>query len=208
MNTCDALHKWLWSLPRLHFPFDSKALPKNGLYVLFEQGEQGHGGDRIVRIGTHTGDNQLPSRMEQHFLRQNKDRSIFRKHIGRALLAQTNDPYLELWEKDLTPRTAREQWESSIDKEYQQQVEDKVSTHIQDNMSFVVLPIPKKQDRLYWEKKLIATVAQCPYCRASSLWLGNASPKVEIRWGGLWLVQHLKADPLTDEELALLQQVS
>ena len=40
--------------------------------------------DRIVRIGTHTGENQLRSRLMQHFVKENKNRSIFRKNIGRC----------------------------------------------------------------------------------------------------------------------------
>jgi hypothetical protein len=85
---CASLHKKLASLSRYAFPFHASMLPYNGIYVLFESGETGHGTDRIVRIGTHTGDGQLPSRLQQHFLDANKDRSIFRKNIGRALLTQ------------------------------------------------------------------------------------------------------------------------
>jgi hypothetical protein len=64
-------------------------------------------GSRIVRIGTHTGANQLCSRLKQHFLNEMKDRSIFRKNIGRCLLKQANDPFLEFWELDLTSHAAR-----------------------------------------------------------------------------------------------------
>jgi hypothetical protein len=64
----------------------------NGIYVLFERGEECHDGGRIVRVGTHTGDGQLRSRMLQHFVNENKDRSIFRKNIGRALLNRDRDP--------------------------------------------------------------------------------------------------------------------
>jgi len=35
----------------------------------------------------------MPSRLLQHFVMENKDRSIFRKNIGRALLARAGDPY-------------------------------------------------------------------------------------------------------------------
>ena len=62
--------------------------------VLFETGELAHGADRIVWVGTHTGSNEMPSRLKQHFLKENKDRSIFRKNIGRALLNRRRTLYL------------------------------------------------------------------------------------------------------------------
>jgi hypothetical protein len=76
------------------------AFPLNGIYILFEKGETAHDTNRIVRVGTYPGDKQLRSR--QHFLVENKDRSIFRKNIGRALLRRGQDPFLPLWELDRT----------------------------------------------------------------------------------------------------------
>ena len=75
--------------------------------IQFERGEECHAGNRIVRVGTHTGDGQLRSRMLQHFVNENKDRSIFRKNIGRALLNRDGDPYLSEWEHDRTSRADR-----------------------------------------------------------------------------------------------------
>ena len=82
------------SLQVFHFPFDVTRIPLNGIYVLFERGEVAHGANRIVRVGTHTGDDQLRSCLRQHFLLENKDRSIFRKNIGRAPLNRDYDPFL------------------------------------------------------------------------------------------------------------------
>lgn len=59
------------------FPFNEKEIPNNGIYILFEKGETGHLTNRIVKIGSHTGVNQLPARLNQHFIKENKDRSIF-----------------------------------------------------------------------------------------------------------------------------------
>jgi hypothetical protein len=89
---CTELHELLTSLPRHHFPFDASRIPLNGIYVLFEDGEVAHGTDRIVRVGTHNGDLRLSKRLIEHFVNENKDRSIFRKNIGRALLHRANDP--------------------------------------------------------------------------------------------------------------------
>jgi len=45
----------------------------------------------------------------QHYhVNENKDRSIFRKNIGRALLDKNKDPYLKIWELDLTYRRNKE----------------------------------------------------------------------------------------------------
>ena len=105
---CEKLHNIFNTLPRFRFPFDGKQIPKNGIYGFFEDGENAHTGDRIVRVGTHTGEDLLRSRLKQHFLSENKDRSIFRKNIGRALLYSSDDPFLEQWNWDLTTRKAKD----------------------------------------------------------------------------------------------------
>ena len=52
------------------------------------------------------------------------------------------------------------------------------------------------------ERALIATVAGCGDCKPSSQWLGQHSPEQKICNGGLRLVQHLKAHPLTSAQQA------
>jgi hypothetical protein len=37
--------------------------------------------------------------LKEHFVNENKDRSIFRKNIGRALLNKDNDYFIEQWNK-------------------------------------------------------------------------------------------------------------
>jgi hypothetical protein len=96
-HLCEDLHLWANALPVFSFPFDARVLPLNGIYFLFEKGETAHRTNRIVRVGTHTGNDQLRSRLKQHFLVENKDRSIFRKNIGRALLNKDKDPFLSDW---------------------------------------------------------------------------------------------------------------
>jgi hypothetical protein len=142
IEVCPELHRILDRLPHHHFPFDDALIPLNGIYILFEDGEKAHGTNRIVRIGTHTGKGQLRSRLKQHFILENKDRSIFRKNIGRALLNKEKDPFLEKWELDLTTRTAKENFGFQIDHEKQMQVEHQVSDYIQSHFWFVVFPVP------------------------------------------------------------------
>jgi hypothetical protein len=199
---CAALHNLLNRLPRHRFPFDVAAIPRNGIYVLFEDSERAHGGDRIVRVGTHTGANQLRSRLQQHFIRENKDRSIFRKNIGRALLNRTGDPFLTQWDIDLTTRRARETLGHAIDRRKLADVEALVSAYIQGHLSFVVFRVDEKTERLALESRLIATVSRCDACRPSPTWLGLYSPKEKIRASGLWLVNELWKEPMTPEDLA------
>lgn len=192
---CEAVHVLVRNLEIHNFPFFESRIPLNGIYILFERGEQGHGGKRIVRVGTHTGDNQLRSRLRQHFLNESKDRSIFRKNIGRSLLKQDNDPFLELWELDLTTRRAKNEYSCLIDFEYQKSIESRVTQYIQNNFSFCVFEVNNKKERLEIESRIISTVSWCEVCASSSNWLGRSSPKEKISKSGLWLVNELYKTP-------------
>lgn len=206
-NLCNDLHTWAHTLPLFSFPYDESSIPENGIYLLFEKDELGHGGNRIVRIGTHTGNNQLPSRLRQHFLASNKDRSIFRKNIGRCLLNKTADPYLPVWELDLTTRAAKELHGSKINVSKQKQIEEEISDYMRKNFFFVVIQVDDKNERLDLESKLISTVSLCQKCGPSQKWLGNHSPKEKIKEGGLWLVNELYKEPLSMKDLTRLQQL-
>ncbi len=190
---------------KFSFPFDKHEIPANGIYILFEKGELAHSTNRIVRIGTHTGINQLRSRLNQHFIKENKDRSIFRKNIGRALLNKDKDPFLEKWEIDLTTRKAKEKYSELIDFVKQKEVERKVTKCIQENFWFVVFEVDDKRKRLDLEAKIISTVSLCKDCSPSENWLGNFSPKEKIRKSGLWLVNELWKTPLSEKEIEELK---
>lgn len=192
---CASIHKLTNQLQRHRFPFNESEIPSNGIYILFQKGENAHERDRIVRVGTHTGDNQLRSRLFQHFLKENKDRSIFRKNIGRALLNGRNDPFLKYWELDLMTKKAKEKFSSLVDFDYQRSVEEEVSQYIQENFSFCVFEIKNKEGRLEIESKLISTVSWCEDCKPSDKWLGCDSPKEKIVKSGLWLVNELYKTP-------------
>lgn len=192
---CEKIHDLIRGLARHGFPFDELKIPSDGIYILFEKGEKGHHGDRIVRVGTHTGTKQLRSRLKQHFLNENKDRSIFRKNIGRALLNQNNDQFLEFWELDLTTKKARDNYSSLIDFDRQKLIETQVSEYIQGNFSFCVFEVNRKDERIEIESKIISTVSLCEDCKPSITWLGNSSPKEKIVESGLWLVNELYKTP-------------
>ena len=200
-DICRELHIFANGLPRYRFPFNSKLIPQNGIYILFESRELAHDVNRIVRVGTHTGRNQLRSRLDQHFIKENKDRSIFRKNIGRALLNRDHDPFLEQWEIDLTTYAAKQAYSAMIDFEKQKLVERQVTNYIQGHFQFVVIEVRDKEERLQLESKLISTVSWCKDCRPSPGWLGLYSPKEKIRAGGLWIVNELYKQPLTEADL-------
>jgi hypothetical protein len=186
---------------------DLESIPRNGVYGGGETGEFGHDGSRIVRVGTHTGENQLRSRMGQHFINENKDRSIFRKHVGRALLTRDADPFIDQWNLDLTTSAAKREYASVVDFVKQSEVERRVTDYLQANLSFVCLRMDDRDLRLKWESKIIATVSMCDECGPSRDWLGLHSPKVKIRESGLWLINKLYGEPLSEEEFLELGEL-
>jgi hypothetical protein len=203
-EVCTAVHRLMRKLPRHKFPFDEQQIPENGIYVLFEKGETGHRGNRIVRIGTHTGQNQLRSRLKQHFIQENKDRSIFRKNIGRCLLNKPKDPFLADWDLDLTTRANRKRYESQIDFEKQNRIEQKVTKYMQRNFEFAVFEVPDKHLRLLLEARLISTVSRCSNCGSSESWLGCDSPVNKVTESGLWQVMELYKDSFSADEFRQL----
>jgi len=204
---CKKLHQLLNGLKRREFPFNEEEIPLNGIYLLFEKGEAGHGADRIVRIGTHTGKDQLRSRLRQHFINENKDISIFRKNIGRAILNENKDPFLKYWEIDLTPRATKEKYSKIIDFSKQEEVEREVSKYIQKNLSFVTLRIDDKEKGLYLESRIISTISLCDECKPSKSWLGLFSPIKKIHDSGLWLVNELYRTPLSAKDMIELEKI-
>ena len=200
-KACSTIHKLTNKLQRHFFPFDVSLIPYNGIYILFQNGECGHNQDRIVRVGTHTGQRQLRARLKQHFLTPNKDRSIFRKNIGRALLNMRKDTFLKHWDIDLITKEARKKYASKIDHDYQNHIAMEVSRYIQKNFSFVAFEVHDKAERLSTESKLISTVSLCDECKQSHAWLGNHSTKTKILESGLWLVNELYKTPFNSYEV-------
>ena len=206
-KNCYSIHQWFNGMKKHSFPFNEQEIPLNGIYILFEKGEFAHSTNRIVRIGTHTGDNQLRSRLKQHFINENKDRSIFRKNIGRALLNKDENSFLKQWELDLTTRKSKEEFYDSVDFEKQKEVEKRVTKYIQENFNFIVFQTDNKSKRLEFESKIISTVSSCKECKPSKKWLGLLSPKEKIRDGGLWLVNELYKEPLNNENMNKLKLI-
>ena len=204
------LHQLFNQQKRFSFPFQEKKkeIPSNGIYIIFEKGETFQGMDRIIRVGTHTGENQLFSRLNQHFLKENNNRSIFRKNIGRSLLHKENNPYSKEWEYDTTSREGKEKYAKFLNLELEKELEKKISSYIHENLSFVIFEVKTKEKRLFWEERIIATLSKAANrgeIKPSDKWLGNFSPIEKIRNSGLWLVQGLDKEGLTEEEFEKLK---
>ena len=70
------LHRLFNNLKRFSYPFESQLtqITNNGIYVKFEKGERFSDFDRIVRVGTDTGENKLKKRLVEHFITENKQK--------------------------------------------------------------------------------------------------------------------------------------
>ena len=195
-----------------------------GSIFFYEKGEfWGHGNKklRIVRVGTHKGNN-FKSRISEHFLineskmnfKSNRpkpsDRSIFRKNIGRALLNKKNDPYLPIWEIDFTTVKKREELGDLRDIEKEKLIEEEVTKNLREKFSFRFIIIDDEKQRIGsegLESLIIGTLAKCQKCKPSPHWLGNFSPKSQIRSSGLWVVQHLKSPELEDLDMKNIEEL-
>jgi hypothetical protein len=201
------LHKIFNNLQRFYYPFENQLneIPENGIYVKFEKGEEHNGLDRIVRVGTDTGENNLKKRLFEHFITENKNRSIFRKNIGRALLNKENNSYLKYWELDTTSKADKEKNLKLLDLDFEAKLEKEISNYIKTNFSFCVFRVETKEQRVFWESKLISTLAF--NTSPSSNWLGNFSTKEKIKQSGLWQVQQLNNPILTEVEFESLKRI-
>ena len=206
MEICERLHNILLKGKKFYYNSDLDTMPHNGIYILYEKGEREHGSDRIVRIGTHTGENLLRSRICEHFFKENKNRSIFRKNIGRAILNKESNPYLTVWNCDPTTKANKEKLKAVIDKDFESKVEKQISKYIQENFYFKLLAVAGKDNRLELEEKLIGTVSSCKKCKPSTKWFGNYSPIDKIRESGLWQVQGLYSVGLTENDLKTIEK--
>lgn len=202
------LHKLFNEQNRFTFPFKDreKEIPRNGIYVIFEKGETFNDIDRIVRVGTHTGEKQLRSRLNQHFVKENKNRSIFRKNIGRCFLNKEKNQYLDLWELDITSKADKDKNLKLLDLDFEKNLEKRISEYIQTNLSFCVFQVDTKEQRLFWESKIVSTLAKSNELIPSLNWLGNYSTKDKIKQSGLWQVNELYKEELTETEFEQLKR--
>ena len=86
-------------------------------------------------------------------------------------------------------------------------IEKEVTRILRETFSFRFIEVADQSYRMGTEgleRALIGTLASCARCGPSTEWLGNFSPKTQIRDSGLWLIQHLRAAPLSPAQQQLI----
>lgn len=182
--------------------------PKRGVYFFFEEGEYREDGvmPRVVRVGTHAlkpSRSTLWGRLAQHKGNSggrhpqggNHRGSIFRLHVGTALLAKGDwpDSVRETWGVGSTAKDA------IIESEYP--LERAVSAHI-GAMPFLWLDIDDEpsaaSNRGVVERGTIALLSnyQRPIVDGPSQdWLGHHASREAVRKSGMWNVNHVQDPP-------------
>lgn len=162
-------------LPRLRCGYDRAVIPSSGLYFFFEDTESP---DQIVRVGTHRADGGLRRRLRHHF-RGNRRDSVFRRHLGSAVLFDDNR--LADWMDRKSAKLP--------------DVEAEVSRILCDHFEFSVLFVEDMHDRLKTEAALIGALAREP--RMSDQWRGLRAARPVIHQAGLWNVDRVdSSDPV------------
>ena len=175
------IHELLELLPLHKYPVKWEDLPSNGIYFFYEDSEVLKAGNkvikRIVRVGTHKEQGRLPDRICNHYF-GNKNSSVFRRHLGAAILAKRdpNNPRLKEWMGSEVILKG---------------VENAVSKLLREEFSFRCIRVDDADERLELERRLISTLAKFSPKYISPNWLGRYSPVDTIRRSGLWNVEHV-----------------
>jgi hypothetical protein len=200
----EALYDRILPLPHCDYRTPSSSIPRNGIYLFFEQGEDvvcgGAPRPRIVRVGSHRGEGRLPKRIRLHYgpqksLGGNKDLSVFRRHLGAALLARTNQD---------DPRVL--EWFRKGGRRYRE-VEEEVSRCLRDWFRFVCFRVDERDERFELEAALIGLLASTPMSAPSPGWLGRHAIAEPIRRTGLWNTMQTTAAPLSPQGLGRVAEL-
>ncbi len=184
-------------------PFDQLAkahLPEKGLYLFFEPGENRRESiiPRVTRVGTHGvslgSKSTLWHRLKTHLGTQsggNHRSSIFRLHVGAALIAKNNF-VCDSWG---IGQVADRQ---TVDQE--QAVEMAVSSYMRQlHVGWLSIPddSSSKSDRAVLEASIIGFLSgkQAPLDPPSPDWLGLYSPKETIKSSGMWNLKAMHSNP-------------
>jgi hypothetical protein len=172
--------------------------PARGVYFFREPGETRNrtpATPRVVRVGTHAvsvgSKSKLWGRLRTHrggnAGNGNHRGSIFRLHVGAAILARDGLSLATWGQRSSAPRSVRDT-EAFLEK--------RVSEHI-GCMSVVWVDVPDEPGpasmRSFIERNSIALLSNdcCPIDRPSDGWLGNFSPREEIRRSALWNLNYV-----------------
>ena len=196
---CRKIHKALESLPR--YRETSTKLPHDGVYFFYEVGEvcSHTNKSRIVRVGIHGERATLRKRLRQHY-RLNREGSVFRKHLGTALLKKKgfSDDQITEWRRG----RKSQRWNDFRD------TEDEISQLLCSKFFFRVIAVGSADERKVLEEKLIASLVVCSECKPSTGWLGRLAWSKKIRGSGLWNSNYVDSENKMDaEDLERLRQL-
>jgi len=185
---CEKIHRILEELPKYSSP--SSALPRNGLYFFYEQGEicAHTGKPRVVRVGNHPrSQDRLVTRLREHYgeigYPEKKNGSVFRRLLGGAILRR-RDPNHPC----LLPSPGEGHWEKHGRRtcELCRPLEDEVTKLLKTAFTFRCVEITAMNERNEMERKLIATLARCHECGPSQSWLGLWAYSQNVQRSGMW----------------------
>ena len=150
-----------------------------GVYFFFDPAEKiNNGYNRIIRVGSHglsgKSNSTLKGRLRQHkgFLNGGGNRrvSVFRRHVGNAIIKKENFD----------------------EKEVQDEVLAKMISDYINSLPLAVLLFEDDADkRRIFEKNSIRILSNCSE-NFNKDWLGSFSIDEKIKKSGLWNIQHVK----------------
>lgn len=174
--------------------------PERGVYFLFEPGEMRRDDQtthRVTRIGTHAvskgSKSTLWRRLATHRGTEagggSHRSSVFRLHVGAALIRKSQGNFdVHTWgQGQHAPKKVRTA---------ELPIERQVSSFLR-AVHVLWLNVPDEpgpaSDRAFIERNVIALLSNSSYNRdrPSGDWLGNFSLKKDIRYSGLWNVNHV-----------------
>jgi hypothetical protein len=192
------------------------SLPERGVYFFREPGEHSAVNPdvlRVVRVGTHAvssgSKSTLYGRLKQHRGTRtgggNHRGSIFRLHVGTALLARDGISLTTWGVGSSAPPAVRN---SETARAAEAACEKRVSEYI-GAMSVLWVHVPDEAGpdsaRAIIERNAIALLSNqlAPIDSASGSWLGRFSPRHEIRDSALWNLDYVREvyDPLFLDKL-------
>ena len=180
--------------------------PRRGVYFFFEESEnRTHSGKglRAVRIGTHALEEKSKTSLWER-LRQHKGtlngkhpgggnhrESVFRKHVGSAIINKRGMNCISWGEKRISKK----------ERDLEYELEKKVSQYIR-KMPFLWLKIDDEPGpnsmRAFLERNAIALLSNLnknPIDPPSENWLGNNSKNERVVRSGLWNDKHTERVP-------------
>lgn len=187
-------------MPKYYEP--STNLPQNGIYFFYEGDElcSHTGKPRIVRVGIHGERATLRKRLRQHY-GLNREGSVFRKHIGSALLKKKGFPDDRIAEWNRGRKSPF--WG------YFKDTEDEISELLRAKFFFRIVAVDDTDERKALEEKLIASLAACPQCRPTEGWLGHLAWSEKVRGSGLWNSNYVDSENRMDaKDLKRLVQLA